>query len=46
MDILSIFYKIKVCCVISLETPHRGDSNKYTQYTFFNIKKENCHILS
>ena len=22
----------------SLESPHRGDSNKYTQYTIFNVK--------
>ena len=29
---------MKVCCVFSLESPHRGDSNKYTQYTFFNMK--------
>ena len=31
---------MKVCCVFSLESPHRGDSNKYTQYTIFNIKKK------
>ena len=24
-----------------LESPHRGDSNEYKQYTTFNIKKEN-----
>ena len=24
----------------SLESPHRGDSNEYTQYTIFNIKKK------
>ena len=24
-----------------LESPHRGDSNKDTQYTIFHIKKEN-----
>ena len=29
---------MKVCCVYSLESPHRGDSNEYTQYTIFNIK--------
>ena len=29
-----------VCCVFSLESPHRGDSNKYTQYTVFNTKKK------
>ena len=32
---------MKVCCVFSLESPHRGDSNEYTQYTICNIKKEN-----
>ena len=26
------------CCVFSLESPHRGDSNEYTQYTIFKIK--------
>ena len=23
-----------------LESPHRGDSNEFTQYTIFNIKKK------
>ena len=41
MDIFSIFFNMKVCCVFSLESPHRGNSNEYTQYTIFNIKKEN-----
>ena len=40
MDIFSIFFNIKVCSVFSLESPHRGDSNGYTQYTIFNIKKK------
>ena len=31
---------MKVCCVYSLESPHWGDSNEYTQYTVFNIKKK------
>ena len=35
-----IFFKMKVCCVFSLESPHRGNSNEYTQYTIFNIKKK------
>ena len=37
-----IFYSMKVCCVISLESPHRGDSNVYTQYTctIFNMLKK------
>ena len=39
-DIFSIFLNMKVCCVFSLESPHRGDSNKYTQYTIFSIKKK------
>ena len=39
MDIVSIFFNIKVCCVFSLESPHRGESNGYTQYTIFNINK-------
>ena len=36
----SISFNLKVYCVFSLESPHRGDSNKYTQYTIFNIKKK------
>ena len=40
MDIFSTFFNLKVCCVFSLESPHRGDSNEYTQYTIFNIKKK------
>ena len=40
-DILLIYFNIKVCCVFSLESPHRGDSNEYTQHTIFNLKEEN-----
>ena len=40
ISISSVFYNMKVCCVFSLESPHRGDSNEYTQYTVFNIKKK------
>ena len=36
---------MKVCCVFSLESPHRGDSNEYTQYTIFNMNK-NKNILN
>ena len=36
---------MKVCCVVSLESPHRGDSNENTQYTISNIKKE-THLKS
>ena len=28
-----LFYYEVVCCVYSLESPHRGDSNEYTQHT-------------
>ena len=35
-----IFFNIKLCCVISLQLPHRGNSNEYTQYTIFNVKKK------
>ena len=38
-DIFSSFSNIRVCCVFSLESPHRGDSNEHTQYTIFMIKK-------
>ena len=27
--------------MFSLESPHRGDSNGYTQYTIFNMNKKN-----
>ena len=37
---------MKVYCVFSLESPHRGDSNKYTQYTISQYKKENHPKLS
>ena len=40
MDIFFIFFNMKVCCVFSLESPQRGDSNEYTQRTIFNIKKK------
>ena len=39
-DILSIYFNMKICCVFSLESPHRGDSNEYTQYTIVNIQKK------
>ena len=39
------FFHMKVRCMFSLESPHRGDSDEYIQYTIFNIKKKitvNC----
>ena len=44
-NIFSIFLNMKVCCIISLKSSHRGASNENTQYTIFNIKKKiilNC----
>ena len=38
----SIFFNMKVCCMFTLESPHRGDSYEYIQYTiFFNMEKKN-----
>ena len=37
-DIFSVV--VKVYCVFSLESPHRRDSNKYTQYTIFKTKQK------
>ena len=31
---------MKVYCVFTLELPHRGDSNEFTQYTLFQYEKE------
>ena len=36
----AVFCNLKVCCVFSLESPHRGDSNDYTQHAIINIKKK------
>ena len=43
MDTFSIFFNMKVCCVFSLESSHRGDSNEHTQYTIFKIRKKIAH---
>ena len=37
---------MKVYRVFSLESPYLGGSNKYTQYTIFNIKKSPKIILN
>ena len=29
-----LVYNMKICCMFSLELPHRGDSYEYTQYIF------------
>ena len=46
MYIFSIFFNMKVCSMFSLESPDRGDSNEYTQYTIFNIKKKKIHYIN
>ena len=40
MDSFSIFFNTKLCCWFSLESPHRGGSNEYTQYAIFKITKK------
>ena len=32
--------KVHVYCLFLLESPRRGDSNEYTQYIIFNVKKK------
>ena len=39
-DIFSIFFNMKVCCVFSLESPHRSDCIEYTQYLIFHTIKK------
>ena len=42
-DIIGIYFcflHLKIRSVFSLESPHRGESNEYTQNTTFNIKKK------
>ena len=45
-DIFPTFFNMKVYCVFILESPHRGDSNEYTQYTIFQYEKEKHPKLS
>ena len=39
-DIFSILFSMKVYCVFSVESPQRGDSSEYTQYTISQFKKK------
>ena len=41
-----IFYNMKVYCVFTVESPHRGDSNEYTQYIIFQYENEKRPKLS
>ena len=47
-DIIGLIYSSfsdkKVCCVSSLQSPHRGDCNEYTQHTTINIKRQSPEI--
>ena len=45
-DTFSSLSNMRVCCVFSLESPHRGDSNEYTQHTIINIKRKSPEIIS
>ena len=36
---------MKICCVFSLESPHRGDSNEFTQHTIISIKRKSLEII-
>ena len=40
MDIFSIFFHMKVCCVFSLESPHQGDSSEYKQHAIIDSEKK------
>ena len=42
-EIFLFYYEI-VCCVYSLESPHRGDSNEYTQHTIIVWKIEKISL--
>ena len=37
IGIFFYFFNMKVCCVFTSESPHRGDSNEYTQYIVFSM---------
>ena len=39
-----LFYYWIECWVYSLESPHRGDSNEYTQHTIIVLKIENISL--
>ena len=39
-----LFYHVIVCCVYSLELPHRGNSNEYTQHTIIVYKIEKISL--
>ena len=44
LGIFFLLYHGIVCWVYSLESPHRGDSNEYTQHTIIVLKFENISL--
>ena len=40
----NLFHPEIVCCVYSLESPHPGDSNEYTQHTIIMYKIEKVSL--
>ena len=46
VEIYFPFFNMKVYSVVSLELPHRGNSNETTEYTVFNIKQKSHYIIS
>ena len=44
LGIFFLFYHGIECLVYSLESPHRGDSNEYTQHTVIVLKIENISL--
>ena len=45
-DIFSFFFNMKGYCVFSLESPQRGHSNEYTQYTISRHRKRKSSNFS
>ena len=45
IEVSFVLSEMTVYCVFSLESPHRGDSNGYTQYTMVNIRKKITLII-
>ena len=43
LEFFFFYYEI-VCCVYSLESPHWGDSNEYTQHTIIVWKSANISL--
>ena len=44
LGIFFLFYHGIVCCVYSLELPHQGNSNEYTQHTIIVLKIEKISL--